>query len=348
MIRLIKTIIYVLRPWLRYILAGLILIGLILHMSKIDYQIFIPVIKDSGPSLLLAFFMTVIAYFLSAWAWKFCFINNKNKISLSRLYIVRQIGETMTNLTPANIIGGDTTKLLLLKDAKVPSTEVVSSIIIARVFNLLSVIILGVISSCYFLFFKDFVTVRFEQVAITITVVIIFIALFYILFSPKLLLFKLTDKIIINKIEHKLTRIKSYIYQLNKNFCTLFSNQKKELALSYLLTTAHWILGALEFLILLHIFGYEASLMDAILIESGVQVLKSSAAFIPAQIGVEEYATKIMMHIVGCVSPEIWMAVCLMRRLRQIIWIGIGGIMIWIIGFVNKNKKQHGNLIHIA
>ena len=60
-------------------------------------------------------------------------------------------------------------------------------------------------------------------------------------------------------------------------------------------------------------------------------------AIVPGQLGVEEYANKIMLETVGIVNNEVWVVVSILRRARQLFWVVIAGIFYLIMG---KNKNN--------
>jgi len=71
----------------------------------------------------------------------------------------------------------------------------------------------------------------------------------------------------------------------------------------------------------------------------GVIFFKTIGAVVPGQIGIEEYGNKVMLETIGVQSNEIWLVVTLMRRARQLFWLGIAGIFIFFISLNNQKSS---------
>src|SRR5690606_17120148 len=115
---------------------------------------------------------------------------------------------------------------------------------------------------------------------------------------------------------------------------SLFRQNSKALAWSVFFALLHWFFGALEFYFILKFLGMEVSILQALLIDLGVVFFKAAGAFIPGQIGVEEYGNKIMLMAIGIFNPEIWLSASVLRRARQLVWTAFG-IGVYLL-FFNK------------
>ena len=82
------------------------------------------------------------------------------------------------------------------------------------------------------------------------------------------------------------------------------------------------------------------TVLDALLVDQGVLVLKSSGAFIPGQLGVEEVANKIMLSIVGIKATGLWVDSSIVRRSRQLFWIIVSAMLYMVINQVNKSRLR--------
>ena len=116
-----------------------------------------------------------------------------------------------------------------------------------------------------------------------------------------------------------------------------FRNNRRGLAVAFLFFSLHWIIGSLEFYLILKFLGVKASVVQALLADMGVILFKSAGAFVPAQIGVEEYANKIMLAAIGLPDTEIWVSASILRRARQLFWI-VFGLGIYFI--INKKSAK--------
>jgi len=121
------------------------------------------------------------------------------------------------------------------------------------------------------------------------------------------------------------------ILDINQASHNFFKNHKGKFILAFGLSTIHWIFGAAEFYLVLQVLGIDVSIGNAVAIEMGVILFKTMGAIVPGQVGVEEYANKIMLEAVGITGGEIWIVVSIMRRARQLFWAGVAAFFYWIL-----------------
>jgi putative membrane protein len=88
-----------------------------------------------------------------------------------------------------------------------------------------------------------------------------------------------------------------------------------------------WMLGGLEVWLILHFFGHDVGLGPALIIESLGQASKAIGFAIPSAIGVQEGGYILVCTMLG-LSPQIGLALSLMKRLREVIW-GVPGLVLW-------------------
>jgi uncharacterized protein (TIRG00374 family) len=116
------------------------------------------------------------------------------------------------------------------------------------------------------------------------------------------------------------------IREINQEAHLFFTDNQGKFILAFILSVIHWILGAAEFYLILRVLGLDISVVNAVAIEMGVILFKTVGAIVPGQVGVEEYANKIMLEAVGIAGNEVWLVVSIMRRARQLFWVGVAGI----------------------
>jgi glycosyltransferase 2 family protein len=150
-----------------------------------------------------------------------------------------------------------------------------------------------------------------------------------------------TETILRNNQSNRRNTIELKIYNTNLLISSFYKEHKGKLLLAFTLSIVHWLMGAVEVYLLLDILDYNISFTNAILIEVGVIVIKSIGAFIPLQIGVEEYANKLMLSIVTLPNNGLWLTISILRRTRQVIWLLIGGILcVFLYKKIRVNEKS--------
>jgi len=116
-----------------------------------------------------------------------------------------------------------------------------------------------------------------------------------------------------------------------------YKHQNKVFWYSYLLFALHWIIGSLEFYYILKFLGVSVQPIHGLIVDMSVIVLKSIGAFIPGQLGIEEIANKLLLHMIGITGGSIWLSASLLRRGRQLTWVALGFIFYLCI----KKKPVH-------
>ena len=111
-------------------------------------------------------------------------------------------------------------------------------------------------------------------------------------------------------------------------------NQATTFPIPLALRTLGWVAGAAEIYIFLMVIGIDAKLMDVILIEAVTAIVRSVAFFIPAGLGIQEFAFVVMGEFVGY-SGIVSFSIAIGRRLREIL-VGIPAIVVWYLSFKSK------------
>jgi uncharacterized protein (TIRG00374 family) len=272
--------------------------------------------------------VTFIAYLMVTLAWKLSFYRYPGVISTGMLFIIRQIGESLAQINPTNVIAGEALKAMLLKRKRIPYKDSIVSLAISRflvLFSALSLIMIGV-----YLFFDRF---RFMvgSVPLILTIVLLFALLILLLYRlgsgkgilsmPAKLLAALNKRFPDSK---KIAGSIAKMLEADGELVDFYKTKKANFFLAFILSFGSWLMGAMEFFVILYLLGLEASFLSCVAIEVGVMVFKALGAFVPGQIGIEEYASKLMLDFVNVPGAGVWITVSILRRARQLFWIGLG------------------------
>jgi len=277
--------------------------------------------------------LSFFAYLSATISWRLCLGEDSAKASLGQLFMIRHVGEMLSVFNPASVVAGETLKAHYLKKQGVSSQNSISSILMSRVLIILSAFLLMLLSSIY-LIVRTYGTSK--NLAFVYLGVITLGGFGYLLarflLHSRLYLARSTRKMQA-RFGKKYISDKLYasIEEINRTSFIFYNHNRSKFNLAFLLSIIHWILGAAEFYLILKTLGFEISLFNAIAIEMGVILFKTIGAVVPGQVGVEEYANKIMLGIVGIGSNEVWLVVSIMRRARQLFWAGVAGVFYWII-----------------
>lgn len=299
-------------------------------ISNIDFYTLKTYLYQMPEMFLAIIISSFIAYLASSMSWVFCMGDDGKKFSLTEIFIYRLIGEMLAVFNPTSIVAGDSLKTSYLYKKGVTKHNALSSVLLSRVLNFLSAIFLIIISSAYFIVFKN---KDQKDIYIILSAVSVLIILGYIL--SKLLLDKnLYFSKTVGKISAKTgwkflsEKTLTLCYEINATLSCYFHKNRRKFLTAFFLSVIHWIFGALEFYIILRTLGINVSIIDVISVEMGVMLFKTVGSIIPGQIGVEEYGNKVMLNTIGVMSNEIWLVASLVRRARQLFWLGLSGILV--------------------
>ncbi|MBN1497328.1 MAG: flippase-like domain-containing protein [Spirochaetes bacterium] len=308
-------------------------------------------LKNFNVKFLLLIAVTFIAYMMVTIAWKLSFYRYPGHLSTMQLFLMRQIGESLAQINPTNVIAGDALKAVLLKRRRVPYKDSIVSLTISRFLVILSA--LTIIAIGAYLFF-DRLKIRANTVSLTATIAILVAFLIFLLYRLG------SGKGVLSPAERVLTligrrfpdsgRIEKTIDKLKEvdgELIDFYRTRKIRFIAAFLLSFTSWLMGAMEFYVILYFLGLKASFLSCVAIEVGVMVFKGLGAFVPGQIGIEEYASKIMLEFVNVPGAGVWITVSILRRARQLFWIGLGFIAFLFIVRVT-GRIDDGNTLHNA
>ncbi|MGR3318803.1 MAG: flippase-like domain-containing protein [Candidatus Anammoxibacter sp.] len=288
------------------------------------------------PIIFLPFFLV---FFLDTLGWQYSFNRWSKGIRLRNLYPIRWAGEAVNILTPTGYVGGEPVKAYILKRYGVPLRDGMASVVVGKTVMTMAQIIFviaGVIAATRYITANNYL-IRAVEVSIVISIPV-FCFFFYWqskgLFTSILNLFERFNI----KIKY-LIKNKEKIEALDNKIRDFYKHNKKRFYLSLLYHFLGWCAGMLEVYTILYLMGYKINFFEALIIESFVQILKSCSFFIPGSLGVVEGGGILVFTALGF-SVQVGLAYGIFRRLRELIWGGIGMV---ILMTYNVGKEKVGD-----
>ena len=272
--------------------------------------------------------VSFVSYFLVTVAWRQSFLDAPRGVGIMHLFVLRLIGESLAQINPTNVIAGDTLKAVMLRRKGVPYQSSVVSLTISRFLIILSSVALMAIGVYIFLDHIQALASQHMIVIMTLTVVAILLILLSLLHTGKGI-FGLPVRIMNSLFPHseKVQAVAENLKLIDEELLEFYRRKKLSFFSAFWLSFFHRITGAGEFYVILLFLGIDISFFSCVAIEIGVMVFKALGSFIPGQIGIEEYGNKVMLGFVNVPGSEIWITVSILRRARQIFWIGLGVIL---------------------
>ncbi len=328
------------RSLLKWILLSIILIFIGLFIANTDFTATWQALRGIGFQFLYLMAISYVAYFFGTWSWHVCLGEGRSKISLLQLFSVRQVGETVGQYNPTSIIGGDLLKAELLQPYHIPQRQALHSVALSRITTVLSQVCLLLLASLWLLFQASH-SPSLSRLVPNLYLFIGLLILFHVLFFYWLL--RKAPAVAGGAASQPQSFWRRWIKRLQlllQDIRNSYQANPKLFWQSYLLAAIHWLIGSLEFYLILHLLGYPIQLMEGLLLDMSVIAFKSLGAFIPGQLGVEELGNKLLLGMLGIGSGTVWITVSILRRARQLAWIGLGFILYF---FLKKDLKHVHN-----
>ena len=310
-----------------YLIFGIAL--LIFIFNKVDFNSFLNELNK----LRFNFFAILIIYFigfiLDSYSWQLCIENlAKTKLKIYQVFKIRIIGEAFNYILFQ--VGGEPVKAFLLKNNfGIKYKLSIGSLILAKTIILFALIIfcfIGLISIFYTGKFGE----NFENAAlIGFVLFTTLISLFFIVQR-----YKLTSKlhnIFKNKFSKKFNNVFKHLKDTENKISNFYKKTKKDFFKILFLNLGNWFFGALELYAIFYLLDERITFFEAIAIETLVQLVRAMLFFIPSNLGTQEGVFVLAVNVLKDSTP-LGLAVAIIRRLREVIWISIG----LILGFKQK------------
>ena len=105
--------------------------------------------------------------------------------------------------------------------------------------------------------------------------------------------------------------------------------RRRAIAAAFVWRIVGWFAGAVEFWLAMRLMGSPIGVLEAVMLESGVQAVRSVAFMIPGGFGVQEAALVALGGSVG-VTADAAIALSLVKRAREYI-LGAAGLLAWFV-----------------
>ena len=325
-----------------------IIVSLAIFLHTIDFKKVLEAVKGIGWKFFILLLITFLSAILGTLSWRSCLGKQAAAVSISQLFLIRHLGEIASIFNPAGIVGGEALKVhLLCSSQNLEKKTVLASILVSRAIMIFTQLTLfSFVALWLFLPGLKLVTVtHYSDYLILPGISLLLISLlFYGRTHIKGLFLSMRFGLVL---KNKTGPFRTKLNDLYSSMTGLYRANKKAVILATLYALLHWVIGAMEFYLILTFLGIDVQVLQAILVDMGVVFFKTAGVFIPAQAGIEEYGNKIMLSIIGIRGAEIWIAASILRRARQLFWLtfGIGVYLCMYKTWSQRLQEANGNII---
>lgn len=319
---------------------GIIVIIIMLCTMNMDYTDIWHYVQKLGLYFPLILGLWLVVYLVNTLSW-YIIINDEGKcegLSFWRVYKLTVSGFALNYTTPCGLMGGEPYRIMELK----PYTGVskaTSSVILY--------VMMHIFSHFWFWFLSIFLFIAFNKVGVSMGVLLAMIGAFCLLgiyfFSRG---YKtgmaqqgiriLTHIPYVKRWARRFAESKSEtLEQIDSQIALLHRQHKRTFYSSLLLELGARVLQSVEIYLILKAFAADVSIVDSILILAFSSLFSNLIFFTPMQLGTREGGLALAvdgLHLTGALGVYTG----LITRLRELVWIAIG---ILLIKIGNKKTK---------
>lgn len=288
-----------------------------------------------GPvALLVLLIPSAIMYVVEAYGWKVTLGPSAKDIPFWRVLAIRTAGEVVNMTTPTAYVGGEPLKAYLLKKHHVPMVEGLASVIIAKTTMTIAevlFILLGIALGVWLLGGND---------SSGHTVVAALVSVGLLAFGTAAFVFVQRQGIFtwllgfLRKIGLKIAYLEAReekLRSLDRTILDFYSHNRPAFYASTGLFFLGWMAEALEVYVIVYFLGGPAMALSAISIGALSVFIKGGTFFIPGSLGAQDGGNVLLLKAFGY-SDVTGIAFALLRRFRELVWIGIGLLCLAMLG----------------
>ncbi len=312
---------------LRLLLLIFVLLLFGFFIRNLDWQKAFASLQQLGFRFLWLLLITAVGYACATLGWRYCMGEPGKVLSVKSLFLIRQAGEAVSFIQPTSAVGGEAVKIILLQQKGINPATLIAAAFVSRTGMVLAQVLLFFVSSIGSSMFSfqlpDTMAGAWPWLAgLTGLVLLIRRRRFFLEWLQQR-----TQK---RKWAERLAHFMAQLEQGWQEWNTSIRNNPQAFLLAMLFFMLYWVIDSMELWLMLHFLGADIQAVQAVAINTGVAFYKAAAGFIPGQIGVEEFANKVMLDkIVASGSDDLWLTVSLIRRARQVCWILFGLLVFW-------------------
>lgn len=257
-----------------------------------------------------------------AWAWHWNLPRAERKVPFGALLRARLAGEAFNYLIPSASMGGEPVKARLLK-AHLSWSSGLASVTVAKYSFVLAQLLIMILGGSLALATVDLPPGI--RLALVLPLVIIAVGLAVLYYGQRRGMFGWLSRTLaawhVGRpfLHARLEKIK----RMDEAIASVYQNQGRDFVLSLVLNLVGWAEGIVEIFLILVFLGLSTSWVTAFVIESLSLIISAALFFVPWQAGTQEAGKVLIFQIMG-LGPAAGLALGLIRRIRELVWVGIG------------------------
>jgi uncharacterized protein (TIRG00374 family) len=265
-------------------------------------------------------------YVVEAYGWKVTLGPSAKAISFWRVCAIRTAGEAVNMTTPTAYVGGEPLKAYLLKKYNVPMVEGLASVIIAKTTMTIAevlFILLG-ISLAFWTVGAEGSSGQMVAAALLSVGLLLFGIAAFVFVQRRGLFTWLLD--VLRKIGLRIGYLEAReekLRSLDRTILEFYTHNRPAFYSSTGFFFLGWMAEVLEVYVIISYLGGPAMALSAISIGALSVFIKGGTFFIPGSLGAQDGGNLLLLKAFGY-SDVTGITFALVRRFRELVWIGIG------------------------
>jgi uncharacterized protein (TIRG00374 family) len=296
-----------------------------------------------GPGALAVILIpSLVMYVFEAYGWKLTLGSAANAIAFWEILAIRTAGEVVNMTTPTAYVGGEPLKAYLLQRHEIPLVEGLASVVIAKTIMTLAqvlFILVGIVLAFWMLGSSG----SSGQIAAgaLLSTALLFFGVGAFIFVQKRGLFMLGLRVLrglglhIAFLEEREDKLRS----LDGIILDFYTRYRPAFYASTGLYLLGWLAEAVEVYVIIAYLGEPANLFSAISIGALAVFIKGGTFFIPGSLGAQDGGNLLLLKAFGY-SDVTGITFALVRRFRELVWIGIGLLCLAAMGRAGKRSAS--------
>ena len=293
-------------------------------------------------ALLVILIPSLLMYVFEAYGWKLTLGAAAKQTAFWRLFAIRTAGEVVNMTTPTAYVGGEPLKAYLLQRYQIPMVQGLASVVIAKTIMTLAqvlFILIGIALAFWMLGAEG----SSGQIAAAglLTAAVLFFGVAVFIFVQKRGLFMWILQMLrrfglrIGFVESREEKLRS----LDQTILNFYTEHRSAFYASTGLYLLGWLSEALEVYVIIWYLAGPPNPLSAISIGALSVLIKGGTFFIPGSLGAQDGGNLLLLKAFGY-SDVTGITFALLRRFRELVWIGIGLLCLAAMGTGKKKEAQ--------
>ncbi|WP_255458513.1 lysylphosphatidylglycerol synthase transmembrane domain-containing protein [Nitrospira sp. KM1] len=281
---------------------------------------------------------SVVMYLVEAYGWEVALRAMDQRVPFIRLLAIRMAGEVVNMTTPTAYVGGEPLKAYLLQADRVPMVHGLASVVIAKTTMTvaqIAFILIGIGLGVWALGADRSSGQMAVAALLSAGLLGVGVAAFIFVQRRGLFTWMLG---ILRALRLRIPFLESreeQLHSLDRTILGFYTDHQAAFYTSAGLYLVGWLAEALEVFVIIILLGEPAFWWSALSIGALSVFIKGGTFFIPGSLGAQDAGNLLLFQAFGY-SDVAGISFALLRRFRELVWIGVGLICLTVIG----NRKK--------